>query len=249
MTPDQNSPPSPPEELELDAPDTEAEAPADDDLDARIADMTRRENELAEREKLAALALAEANLALRTLDVERAEQQAAALAAGRSGGIRSGDIRSETVTQPLRQRRYKGGDMPNEFDVPMDQIPAGMSYQWNVHTIFGQENHSMNAHMQMQGWEPVHSSRHPHLCPKDYDGPIIVKGQILMERPMELTQEALQEDYDRARGEVRMKEEQLYGARPDTPVGKQLGIKKEFEHPTAELPRNYQYEGGGPVIE
>lgn len=235
-----------------------------------IAELNAREAELARRE--AELAAAEENVRLLTLAamdrglsidpppadlLEPAKPQGTHTAnvAGRSGNLRSGGARSDDITVPVRvQRRYRGGEMPNEFHIPPEQIPPGTSYQWNNHTVFGQENPSYSAYMQMQGWQPVHSSRHPHLCPVGYEGPIIVKGQILMERPQELTNEALQEELDKARGEVSAKEEQLYGTPPGTLPRARANGSNEFIAIDKEIVQgtptkaNYQYEPGG-VIE
>lgn len=228
------------------------------ELAEREKALEARAAQLAEREKLLELQAAEANMEMLERELASRQEQ---VAAGRLSA-RTGTLRSDDVTQPARGRRYRGGtDMPNKFHIEKEDIPVGTSYQWNNHTIFGQEQHSYSAFMQMQGWEPVHSSRHPHLCPAGYDGPIIVDGQILMERPAELTNEALGEELDKARGEVRMKEEQLYGPAPgianqaprqrDNGTNDFIKVKKGFE--AGEPARaNYQYETpgqGGMVVE
>lgn len=218
------------------------------EIEAREKALADKDADLAMREREADLRLAEANAALREVDVVRAEQAAVTAASpARSGTIRNDAARSANVTEPLRRRRYHDGEMPSEFHIPRDQIPPGTSYQWNNYTVFGQTNPSADSHALMQGWRPVDASRHPHLMPEGHKGPITVKGQILMERPVELTREALQEDYDRAVGEVQRKEEQLYGERPDTPAGRQLGIKHEVV-PGAPTKSNYQY-GDGQTID
>lgn len=223
--------------------------PSKAELDARAAALAEREETIALREREAEIKLAEANAGLRELDLERVERSIPQPAvAARSGSFRSTDARTETVTDPLRQRRYRHSEIPNEFHIPDEQIPDGTSYQWNNFTVFGQGNPSQDSYMAMQGWRPVPASRHPHLMPEGATGPVIVKGQILVERPMELTREALQEDYERAVGEVKAKEAQLYGERPDTPAGRSLGISKVVEKGAPVKP-NYQYDTGGPVIE
>lgn len=223
------------------------------ELEDRRKALDAREAALAEQE----LAIAEANMALRERDIEMREKQAAPVAAARSGGIRNETARSSAIREPIRQRRYRGGEMPNEFDIPADQIPEDSSYQWNNYTVFGQSNPHYSAFMGMQGWEPVPTRRHPNLMPPGThdDAPIIVKGQILVERPIELTQEALQEQLDKARGEVLAKEEQLYGAPKGTlPRARANGsnefiaINKEIERGQP-VKRNYQYDDGGQPIE
>lgn len=226
--------------------------PTNAELDAREAALKEREAEIAAREREASLAAAEANAALREAELMRVD-------AARSGEARTRDIRSESITIPLRGRRYRAGDMPNEFHIADSDIPPGMSYQWNNYTVLGQDNPSYNSFMAMQGWTAVPASRHPHLVPagtKDGD-PIIVKGQILMERPAELTREALQEEYNRAIGEVRLKEEQLYGtpqgqlprARANGDQTGMVEVTRTLE-PGAPVAPKYQYENtGGPVVE
>lgn len=225
------------------------------EMEAREKALADKEAELALREREADLKAAEANAALREVDVIRTEQAIAASSPARSGTIRNETARSANVTEPLRRRRYHGGEMPTEFHIPEEQIPLNTSYQWNNDTVFGQTNPSYSSHAQMQGWRAVDASRHPHLMPEGYTGPIKVKGQILMERPMELTLEARQEDYERAIGEVQRKEEQLYGAPAGTLPRARANGSQDFIQvnrevvPGAPTKTNYQYDNAGPVIE
>ncbi len=252
------APPAPPAE------ETESRGrgrPTIAEINERKAALDAREADLAAREAEAELAAAEANLAMREAQLLARQQQAQQpVAAGRLSA-RTGTIRSDDITEPVRGRRFKGGmDMPDRFHIPPQDIPLGISYQWNNHTVFGQEDRAYSSFMEMQGWQPVPASRHPHLVPKDAppNSPIIIAGQILMERPQELTDEALAEELAKARGEVRMKEEQLFGTPAGTlPRARANGtsefnqVSRRVERPEAELPRgNYQYEGAnGSVIE
>jgi hypothetical protein len=237
----QATPPTPPTEGD----ETESRGrgrPSLAELKEREDRLKAREAEIAEREAEIELAAAEANLAMREAELMRREQQV--VAAGRAPA-RSGSVRSEDITQPVRGRRYKGAEMPDKFHIPTEDIPEGISYQWNNHTIFGQEQRHYSAFMEMQGWVPVPASRHPHLMPKNANpsDPIIIDGQILMERPQELT-------------DVRAKEEQLYGTPQGTlPRARENGsndfiaVRKGVE-PGTPVPRNYQYETAqGGVIE
>lgn len=253
--------PTPPIEPDGDAEKRGRGRPSNAALDARQAELDRRAAALEERERQIALDAAEANLALREAEAARAELR---IAAARSGTARSESAHSEIASAdgpvaPARGRRYKGDEMPNKFHIPSEQIPLGQSYQWNNYTVFGQEQHAYSAFMEMQGWQPVPAERHPHLVPKGYTGPIIVDGQILMERPQELTNEALQEQLDKARGEVAAKEAQLYG----TPEGTMqrsrangsnefIGVAKGIERGAPHTPK-YEYEtpgqGTGAIIE
>lgn len=117
---------------------------------------------------------------------------------------------------PLRQRLLKGDE--DRFAVDQSKIPAGTSYQWVPKTIFGEEQEEQLVVMQMQGWEPVPSERHPEYFLKGQapkGASIIRGGQILMERPVELTQEARDEDTARAKGQLQAKLDAL----GDTPQG------------------------------
>lgn len=234
--------------------------PSNAALDARQAELDAREAALADRQRELELMAAEQNMAMREAELKAAEESIIAARSGtiRSQPLRSEGIRDEEIRTPMRTRKFKGAEMPNKFDVAREDIPRGMSYQWNNHSIFGQEQHAYSAFMAQQGWEPVPASRHPHLMPPGYTGPVIVDGQILMERPTELTLEALQEDLDRARGEVRLKEEQLGAAPQGTMPRARANGSNEFNQITKEVEigsptkPNYQYEvpgAGGAVIE
>jgi hypothetical protein len=88
-------------------------------------------------------------------------------------------------------RRRKGLQHDDPFYIPLDEIPEGLSYEWKRFSVAGQEDPFYLAQMRAQGWEPVDPKMHPNWVPPDYTAPNIIKGgQILMERPIELTNEA-----------------------------------------------------------
>jgi len=61
-----------------------------------------------------------------------------------------------------------------------------------------------------KGWESVPASRHPELMPMGYKGGEITrKGMVLMERPLEITQDARNAELRKARMQMRDKEAQL----------------------------------------
>jgi hypothetical protein len=85
------------------------------------------------------------------------------------------------------------------------------------------------------GWEPVPASRHPQMMPMGNKYELIERdGQILMERPQEITQDVIRANNRRARDQVRTKEEQLSAApqghfernNKDTPLTK---VNKSYE--------------------
>ena len=96
-----------------------------------------------------------------------------------------------------RTRQSAATIQSNPFDIPLDEIPPGSSYEWKRYSVSGQTaDHDpfYLASMRRQGWEPVDPKRHPTWVPPGFDKPYIIRdGLILMERPIELTQEARDE--------------------------------------------------------
>lgn len=79
----------------------------------------------------------------------------------------------------------------NRFDIDMDRKPEGMSYQWIATTVLGKDNREALIAMQQNGWTPVPAGRHPELtgAKPDDQSPIERGGQMLHERPQEITDE------------------------------------------------------------
>ncbi len=107
-----------------------------------------------------------------------------------------------------------GDDGTDEYYIELGIIPEGWSYEWKTRTILGAEDPAHQVALARKGWEVVPASRHPELMPMGYKGVEITrKGMVLMERPMEITQEALQASLRRARMQMRDKEAQLTQAK------------------------------------
>jgi hypothetical protein len=107
-----------------------------------------------------------------------------------------------------RQRRATVND--DQFYIPVEEIPEGSSYEWKRFSVNGLEDPFYIAQMRQQGWEPVDPKRHPTWVPPGYDKPNIIKGgQILMERPIELTREAQAETRTLAKRQMREAEQRL----------------------------------------
>ena len=101
-------------------------------------------------------------------------------------------------------------DGTDEYYLEKGIIPDGWSYEWKTRTILGAEDPAHQVHLARKGWEIVPASRHPELMPMGYKGVEITrKGMVLMERPMEITQEAQQAELRKARMQMRDKEAQL----------------------------------------
>lgn len=111
---------------------------------------------------------------------------------------------------PRRTRRRKSVINENIFYIPEEEIPEGSSYEWKRWTVHGLEDPFYIAQMREQGWEPVDPKRHPNWLPPGYAQPHIIKGgQILMERPIELTEEARAEQRSLSKRQVREAEQRL----------------------------------------
>jgi len=123
--------------------------------------------------------------------------------------------------QRIRRRRG-GGGQDNPFELPMDQIPEGSSYEWKRWSNVGAQDPFYIASMRDQGWEPVDPKRHPNWVPPGYNDPYILKGgMILMERPMELTEEAKAEARAAAQAQISFQEQRL-GITPKDTLSRDL---------------------------
>lgn len=135
-------------------------------------------------------------------DPEHIASVASVHSSGRTASHEKGRTRSRS--------RQNAGDVDNPFYIPVNEIPEGLSYEWKRHSNVGQENPFYIAQMRRQGWEPVDPRQHPNWVPPGYDKPEIIKeGMILMERPIELTNEAIMENHQKATGQIDEAESRL----------------------------------------
>ncbi len=144
--------------------------------------------------------------------------------------------RAAAHDKPVRTRRRKLLTHDDQFWLPVEEIPEGLSYEWKRMSVMGQDDPFYIAQLREQGWEPVLATRHPNWVPPGYDKPNIIKGGlILMERPEELTAEARAEEKKMAKQQVREAEARL-GMTPrgelsrDHP-GIKVGVMKEWNRP------------------
>lgn len=143
------------------------------------------------------------------------------------------DAGREVEHKPARRRRKKSALNEDIFYIPQEEIPEGSSYEWKRWSVNGMEDPFYIAQLREQGWEPVDPKRHPNWVPPGYTQPHIIKGgQILMERPMELTQEARAENRQLARQQMREAEQRL-GMTPKDTLTRQhpdlkVGVQKEM---------------------
>ena len=81
----------------------------------------------------------------------------------------------------------------NRFDVDPRRIPPGMSYEWKTVTVMGQEDTESMITAEANYWVPVPAERHPEVMGAERSragGSIIRGGQMLMERPLEITEQS-----------------------------------------------------------
>jgi len=129
--------------------------------------------------------------------------------------VREEDPRTRAARRAAEIRNHGNVDDDgiDEFFVDPAVIPPGWSYEWKRRTVMNEENAAYQVQLQLKGWEPVPSSRHPEYMPiNGRFANIERKGMVLMERPLEITEAARQAENRKARVQVRSKEEQLNAA-------------------------------------
>lgn len=147
------------------------------------------------------------------------------------------DLAAPKPNTPKIPWRARKKSSQNPLDVPAHLIPAGMKYEWKRKSLYGKEDeHNMVFVQEAGAWSPVPSDRAGHgvLGTKGSRarGEIGHGGLILMERPVELDNEARQEEYAEARGirEIQMQKLGLTprGALPATAPR----VRRSMEEPT-----------------
>ena len=130
---------------------------------------------------------------------------------------REEDPRARAERRAAEIRKHLAGDnadQPDRFYIDPHTIPDGWSYEWKRKTIWGKEDPAHEVELSRKGWEAVPARRHPALMPMGYAGAEITrKGMVLMERPLEITQEAKNAELRKARLQMRDKEAQLTQAK------------------------------------
>lgn len=123
---------------------------------------------------------------------------------------RSGRVEVEGHGGVRLSRKRSGNTDP--YAIPPHIIPTGWDYQWNTYTVAGQEAVDSQILMAENGWRPVPAERHAGMfMPEGHKGVVLRGGMRLEERPSALTQEARQEDYEKAVGQVQDQNAQLFG--------------------------------------
>ena len=129
--------------------------------------------------------------------------------------------RSEAVGrngEVLSRRRTQAGDI---FAIEAALIPKGWEYQWCAVSVVGNTEILLDQNLMMaeNRWRPVPADRYPgKFMPAGHKGSIIRGGQMLMERPKSLSDEARAEDLKLARQLISDRNEAL----------KLSGLKKQM---------------------
>jgi hypothetical protein len=150
-------------------------------------------------------------------------------------GVRAGAVVVEGRDgEILTRKRTSTGDI---FQIPPELIPADYEYQWCAVSVVGNTEVLIDQNLMMaeNGWRPVPAERYPgRFMPVGHKGNIVRGGQMLMERPVALCEEARQEDYAKAVGQMRDRDEALTGGRANL----KNSIGQGFE-----MRRNTNYKG------
>lgn len=134
----------------------------------------------------------------------RGEETVADTRASENESVRPKETRAE-----LRPRVS-----PNEdpFFIDPRLVPAGWTYEWKRYSINGMVDSDHMVAMREAGWRVVPQKRHPSMVYEmdgNGTGPIVKRGQVLMERPLDYSIEARAEDRARAEQQVHDQEAQI----------------------------------------
>lgn len=162
----------------------------------------------------------------------------------RTTAVRATPARQEAAPPPAhgRVRLRKNAAARSLLDLPADIVATirdqyGTDLQWVTSEVLGKDEPAMRQAFEINGWQPVTPDMFGGIfdgmyTKKGHKGEINYQGLVLMERPMELTIEANQEDRKARDGAIIAQQNMIKG-------GVIPGMSAGFEpdHPTA-LPKN-----------
>lgn len=129
--------------------------------------------------------------------------------------------------KPLSRRR---GGNTDQFAFDRTMIPDGWDYEWKSYTVEGQEQVAHQTNLMQDGWTPVPADRHAGLfMAPGAKGAIIRGGLMLMERPIELTKEAREEDRYRANRQLNDQKNQFGMGVPDGFTGRPATVNTTYQ--------------------
>jgi hypothetical protein len=170
---------------------------------------------------------------------------------GRTAVRRNATIAHDREGNPIHRRRDSVSD---PFGIPADLIEQKWDRQWVRVSVHGWEDVDNQVNMQENGWRPISANRpgwEGRFMPPGYTGAIQKGGLMLMERPIELTQEARQEERRIVRGQTETQRNQFGMALPsgfvaDTPAARantMVRVGKPEATPSALKPTHEIREG------
>jgi hypothetical protein len=130
---------------------------------------------------------------------------------------------------PTRERLHEGPAVIDPFDIAdimavyaptngdlrKNNWPHEIDFNWKRYETYGKKDFSEQRQYHQQGWRPVLHSHFPgRFAPEGTEGPVIIKDQILMERPMRLTVKARRDEMEQATRAMRVNREQM-GTTPE----------------------------------
>lgn len=125
----------------------------------------------------------------------------------------------------LSRKRTSTGDI---FDIPKNLIPEGWEYQWCAVTVAGNSEILLDQNLMFaeNGWRAVPADRYPgRFMPVGHKGSIVRGGQMLMERPKSLSDEARADDIKAARQQMSDRNESFKGVKDQMGKGFEMGTK------------------------
>ena len=126
---------------------------------------------------------------------------------------RGGQIHVGHNGEQLTRSRKSGVD---PFEFPQTFVPEGWEYQWCAVSSYGNAEimRTQNLEFYQNGWRPVPAERHDgFFLQRGHKGEIVVRGQLLMERPKAMCDEARAEEKAVAVRQMRDRNEALMGGK------------------------------------
>lgn len=134
----------------------------------------------------------------------------------RPDSVRRAEERAAEIMENLNGDEGYFGD---ELHISPDLAPDGWEYQLKRVTVADKEDRHHQLGLLRTGWTPVpvdRDERHRALMPEGWNGPITIKGLMLMEKPKILCDRARDFEKRAAREQLRGAEDKLREAPPNT---------------------------------
>lgn len=126
--------------------------------------------------------------------------------------IRDNALRSSAPTSGPRLYRRRPDSSP--FNLDRRIIPEGYDYEWKCESIYGRPERVHMNELRENHWVPVPAARHPDMAEPGDSCIRLPSGEILMERPKYLSEEAHIEQIMEGLAPLQKQEEVLFGTRP-----------------------------------